>query len=630
MEASISRLQKELADSKRENAKIHAQLRPQSPPSQEPLLLACNSCEAETSRRDEKTCGSPRAKTDAWEKRVSFATEDVDKPQSDNRRLKAVWQDHSEIGKHYSRSNARLTQVFNLTDYDDNDLAAELSGLHRFLINPGSNRRMVWDLFGALLLAYDFVIIPMQVFGEPTNVFSLCMEWVTSLFWTADLISCFFTGYVHKGVSIMEPSMIIRNYLRTWFFADCIVVLPDWIFTILSMVGSSDIQGNHVKTLRYLRGIRIIRLTRLAKLRRIFEQLSDRVNSEFVFIIVKIVKLLLFMVAVNHYICCMWFLISTSANDSGLDSWVVHGGFDKLSYWYQYLTSLHWSLTQFTPGSMSVQPMNSGERGFSILVLLSGMVIFSSFISSITAAMTQLRGLKEYHNRQFWLLRRYLRQNNVPRKLSIRIHRFVEYAMRHTSNQVPKSDVKAILLLSDQLRNELECLTSMRHLTSHPLFKKISESHLVVMRRLFSTTGQVCIASGDALFYIGDEPTHMHSIAYGEVQYYPGHPLGEQRQAVGGDWASEHIMWMKWTYVGTLQAQTEVDLITVNAEQFSGVIVAHLAVYPRVQKYAINFLDYVLEMPEEELSDVFLQEGARQLPQLMKFQFGERSMTFTT
>merc|ERR1712113_285246 len=113
------------------------------------------------------------------------------------------------------------------------------------------------------------------------------------------------------------------------------------------------------------------------------------------------------------------------------ESWIDSDqGFAGESISYRYATSLHWSLTQFTPASMSVQPMNSVERIFAIVVLLFGLVLFSSFVSTITTSMTQLSRTMDDRSKQFWLLRRYLKRHKVPKQLSFHVLRYIEYAVR--------------------------------------------------------------------------------------------------------------------------------------------------------------------------------------------------------
>merc|ERR1740123_1259732 len=75
-------------------------------------------------------------------------------------------------------------------------------------------------------------------------------------------------------------------------------------------------------------------------------------------------------------------------------SWVDEGRFLEESYWYRYFTSYHWAITQVTPASMEVQPTEEGERLFVVTVDILGLIGFSSFVSTVTATMTQLRQLQ--------------------------------------------------------------------------------------------------------------------------------------------------------------------------------------------------------------------------------------------
>merc|ERR1712232_66922 len=99
-----------------------------------------------------------------------------------------------------------------------------------------------------------------------------------------------------------------------------------------------------------------------------------------------------FIILVNHVLACVWYKIGEE-NVPGYGSWLEHNDMLDKSTAYQYFTALHFSLTQFTPASMDVHPRNLSERMFSVVVLIFALCIFSSFVSSITAAMTYLRNL---------------------------------------------------------------------------------------------------------------------------------------------------------------------------------------------------------------------------------------------
>merc|ERR1719394_2240513 len=75
---------------------------------------------------------------------------------------------------------------------------------------------------------------------------------------------------------------------------------------------------------------------------------------------------------------------------------------------------------------MDISARNLWERLFSVMVLLFAMLVFSSIVASITSAMTALRNLQGNEMRQFWLLRRYLRQRSIRPGLANRIIKFQE------------------------------------------------------------------------------------------------------------------------------------------------------------------------------------------------------------
>merc|ERR1719229_1439944 len=124
------------------------------------------------------------------------------------------------------------------------------------------------------------------------------------------------------------------------------------------------------------------------------------------------------LLVINHLICCAWFAVGNSQDDL---TWVLFHNFDDVDWTYQYATSFHWSLTQFTPASMHVQPQNLLERTFAIVVVIFALVGFSYIVGSITGSLAQLRNMHAQESNLFWDLRRYLGKNNVPTMLSLRI-----------------------------------------------------------------------------------------------------------------------------------------------------------------------------------------------------------------
>merc|ERR1712110_795830 len=98
-------------------------------------------------------------------------------------------------------------------------------------------------------------------------------------------------------------------------------------------------------------------------------------------------------------------------------AWVQMHFEDEDGVAYRYATSLHWSVTQFTPASMEVSATNLSERIYSVVTILCAMVVFSTFISSITEAMTHLRKVNSRRDEEYAVLRAYFTENKVSMEL---------------------------------------------------------------------------------------------------------------------------------------------------------------------------------------------------------------------
>merc|ERR1719235_1979343 len=102
--------------------------------------------------------------------------------------------------------------------------------------------------------------------------------------------------------------------------------------------------------------------------------------------------MILALLFINHFVACAWY--SLTLVGAG-ENWATYHHFDDAEWSYQYLTSFHWSITQFTPSSMHVQPQNMSERCFAIGVVIFALLGFSWIVGSITGSLSQLRGMQE-------------------------------------------------------------------------------------------------------------------------------------------------------------------------------------------------------------------------------------------
>eukprot|EP00927_Polykrikos_kofoidii_P045375 TRINITY_DN39328_c0_g1_i2.p1 TRINITY_DN39328_c0_g1~~TRINITY_DN39328_c0_g1_i2.p1 ORF type:complete len:711 (-),score=109.47 TRINITY_DN39328_c0_g1_i2:65-2197(-) len=472
-----------------------------------------------------------------------------------------------------------------------------------FVIPPNCSFRVAWDLIGLVLIGYDLLAIPFTTAFNPKPVwFMIGMDYTALGFWTCDMLQAFFLGYYNKGTYVTDHRRILLNYLVSWFAIDLLVVGPEWV-TVFD--GNSNSLGGLGRMLRASRAIRILRLVRLLKLQRIINMLYDMIESEYAFILVNLAKLLVSVLILNHVIACCWFGLGRVTRSAGQQNWIDHGNFGDSLLWYKYTTSLHWSLTQFTPASVDISARNTAERVFSIVVLFFAMVAFSSIIGSISSSMTSLRNMKNDEMKQFWLLRRYLRQRTISSCLSGRIVKYLEHQSSKQSTMVQSSSIKIMSGLSEALTNELTYQLHSPVLLGHMFFQYLDSDMQVVMHRLcrFVLKAQ-SYAEGEVCFSTGEESRRMFFIKCGDLVYISlqGVELDPPPQVHEG--VGEAVLWGNWRHCGELVALTTCELLVLDPASFVDVMSLHPRPWFYAKRYAEQFIEFLNVFGPSELSDI--------------------------
>lgn len=472
---------------------------------------------------------------------------------------------------------------------------------------------LAWEAFGALLVLYDLVTIPLIVsFNIPSSGLIDAMDWTTLVFWTLNIWPTCHTGFLEHGSIVMEHRSIIMHYMRTWMVIDLVVLVPDWLFTFIDALGpEGDGNNGHtgLKLLRVLRLFRLARLVRLMKLGGFFEKINDQIDSEYISICTNIAKMMLRLMTIWHIIACMFFAISINDwHGHPYGKWIDFYEVREKHWGYQYLTAYHWSIAQFTPAPSNVQPQNPSERIFAIGVLTFALLGFAYVVGSITGSLAQLRTMGERTAKMFWDLRRYLKKHQVPGVLSSRIQHYLSHAWASQQTEVFK-ETRIFQLLSDQLRSELQCELVERHLRIHPFFRGLSDISRMTMNRLASqAVRSKAVARGDSLFINGEKATHMYVVSSGVLQYFRIDARGKRRPErveKGEDWIAEPVLWVEnWEHLGCLAAETHCELCLVCPKEFSAAVSQNPVAYALSRTYARNFSRWLNDIPLEDHSDI--------------------------
>eukprot|EP00931_Biecheleriopsis_adriatica_P030515 TRINITY_DN17998_c0_g1_i1.p1 TRINITY_DN17998_c0_g1~~TRINITY_DN17998_c0_g1_i1.p1 ORF type:complete len:764 (-),score=139.82 TRINITY_DN17998_c0_g1_i1:116-2407(-) len=481
----------------------------------------------------------------------------------------------------------------------------------KFILDPSAKQRLFWDMFGICLILYDMIMLPFAVFGPNMPMTALIFSWLARVFWTCDIPASFLLGFYHGGVLILSPWRIAKRYITTWFLFDILLVSIEWAqLADPEEEGTDDTGGLESlglarmgKTFRILRILRILRLLRLMKLPKLFMLIEERIQSESVSVVISITKLTVSILVVNHFIACLWYLLGVV--HVGDDSWTVFFDARGTSVGNRYAMSLHWSLTQFTPSTMEVFPQNESERAFAVVVVVFAMIVFSSFISSITTAMNQLRNLNSENAKSLLIFQRYLRHHKISTPLVVRMRRHLERKLLRVKGSVEEKDVELINQLSLPLLMDLHLEIFRPALSEHPFFPLYEEENSMSMRKLCHCgISEFSVSAGDTIFACGEVASKMIFVKSGILKYFRGEDDSDSHFLKRNDWAAEACLWTKWRHLGNASSAVSSTLTSVDASKFLE-IVACAGFLGRFNPacYARLFVEHLNSMDDDDLTD---------------------------
>jgi hypothetical protein len=515
------------------------------------------------------------------------------------------------------QSMATMTKFLDWPSVRGGDTLRDESSLFQVLIiGPNSKMHMAWDALSIFLLSYDIFTIPLLAFSIEEEVREAgeiipVADYVCRVFWTLDIgVKCV-SGFHREGVVEMRPWFVFRNYARNWLVYDALLVTLDWLVTVLSSL--PDVVGimRLNKILRINRVLRLLRLMRLLKMPTIAHDLEDWIQSDLLYTAFGILSKLGVIAVLNHFIACGWYYIGTLSSPS----WVDILDAEQRHLGYRYVTSLHWSLTQFTPASMDVQPKNVYERIYALCVLFTALVYFSHFLSSISAAMALLRQANIHRSRQRENMRRYISENKLSVDLGNRLAAFSRsHRWFHAKKRVHEEDIDVLKFVPESMRVQLHGEVYLPILTPHPLFfhfATICEDECVV-ELCHEAMSEVSLGTSQELFTIGVAAKRMYFMLTGLVTYFHGHS-GEAQQMRGGQRCCEAVLWVKWEHQGTLSAKVHSEFVTLESQAFLQTIPRSLHMTKVCRTYAKMFKQSIDEecqlpsdlWPSEEAFDKF-------------------------
>mmetsp|Transcript_26070 Transcript_26070/g.57426 ORF Transcript_26070/g.57426 Transcript_26070/m.57426 type:complete len:880 (+) Transcript_26070:138-2777(+) len=479
------------------------------------------------------------------------------------------------------------------------------------IVRPSAKRRIAWDLLCFLMVSYDIVMIPLHVFSLPPTSWAKIMAVCTAAFWTADIFFTFVVGYHLGGTTEMRPLKIAEHYMRTFFALDLIVVSLDWVNAYLAYEQGENLMFAMMVP-RLLRVMKVARLFRIMKVAALVEQTRFFIHSELLMTFIKVLKFLVSITIINHFVAFAWYGIGKYCRNQGMSTgtWVnelQEKSAQQLDWDYYYTTALHWSLTQFTPASMEVVPCNTLERIFTVIVIIVALILFSSFLSTITQAMTHLRQVREEKWQQQQMVWRYMNENNVSIELANSIHSFISKYSSIVKKRIHQKDIMILRAMPETIRLHLDYEVNVPVLLKHPLFERCVEiSETGMMNLCHFAMKEMSLMVGQELFLYTEKAEQMFFLLSGQLKYH--YKAGASGASVSkGENICEMALWAYWSHRGNMISSTPSELMVLDGEKLQSVFVQVFSLLRNCQEYVRAYLQMLREAQDTgiHLTDVW-------------------------
>jgi len=448
-------------------------------------------------------------------------------------------------------------------------------------------------------------MIPLSVFGVGNSSSFWFVETFITLFWSIDIVMSFLSAYYTLGGIETRPSKIAWRYIRSNFMFDLTLVLVDLMLNVSKILEGDAVRLMRMgKVIRFGKVFRLLRLLRIMKMPKAFEGITDAMQSKTFSTFIGIAQAVCLIAVVNHFIACMWYAVSANTSTEwDMPAWIHESGMANRSTAYLYFTALHWSITQFTPSSMEVQPKNVPERIYAIVVVFVALMVFSSFVSGITSAMTSLREYNNYKYSQLENLRRYILSKRISLDLSNRIGEFIKAHNFMAKKRIIESDVDVFSVLPTSMKYQLRWEAHHEIISAHHFFFQISE-HVpqALLDICYKAITEVLYDLARDVFSPGSDASDMLFLLGGIVDYFKGSQLEAQpvqfTSECGPSVFCELALWIRFAHSSRLSCKTASEFLVLSSGSFRGCIIQYAELHDACCVYARELMS-VLEADDE-------------------------------
>uniref|UniRef100_A0A7S2VPQ6 Cyclic nucleotide-binding domain-containing protein n=1 Tax=Zooxanthella nutricula TaxID=1333877 RepID=A0A7S2VPQ6_9DINO len=390
-----------------------------------------------------------------------------------------------------------------------------------------------------------------------------------------------------------------------------------------------------LRMMRLARFVRIVRLFRLRHLRGVSKALVSKLTSQSASLGIEVLAHFIAVMFLNHFVACAWFAIAAYNTDE--TTWIRDGEFDRLTQMQCYVLALHWSLTQFAPSTQNIAPSNTLERTFACVVVLVGLLVFSSVVSSITGAINQLRVTNMRALSEERKIREFLTTRGISVELYGSIQAFFKHTYRKKHEWVCESDIPFFDQIPQTMLIQMHTdMYTVKLITSDGI-RMLFSGYMPLMRQICHTAmSESSFLSGQDIFLQGADAWTAFHVSENHLVYdcsssftfnrrrssarASARTPGFRTRVRENSWLTEMALWCEWKHRGTAWARATTSVTKLDCREVFAICAnADRTIIKGVRIFAIFYVDHIermeadgllmqdLPLSEEQTAPVFMR-----------------------
>eukprot|EP01012_Entosiphon_sulcatum_P005336 TRINITY_DN1234_c0_g1_i1.p1 TRINITY_DN1234_c0_g1~~TRINITY_DN1234_c0_g1_i1.p1 ORF type:complete len:503 (-),score=163.30 TRINITY_DN1234_c0_g1_i1:295-1803(-) len=367
----------------------------------------------------------------------------------------------------------------------------------RWIIPQESTFRNRWDMLIFCVVVFVGIVVPLRIgfFLEGWREW-IAVDIFVDLFLFADIIVCSLTTFEVDGEVIKDRKAIRNNYLRGWFVADVLSILP---FEILVL-------AIH----RYTPLLRLNRLLRMVRLAYYFSQ-WEKVTSLKPSVI-RIFKSTFVILFLAHFIGCGFFLVIMIEEDEATTDFTGTEDIRSKSLGSKYIRSFYWSFVTMT-GYNNTNPHTQIETLFSIFVTMVGISLFATIIGTVGSLVTNLDSSALYFRQKMDGINDYMKYKRIPQDLQNEVRNYYTYLWK-SGKGLDKN--KVLDDLPPYLKNKMSVILNSEIIKKVPLFQQCKDDTEFINEIVKCFKPRVCLPNSFVVRK-GEVGNEMFFISRGEL-----------------------------------------------------------------------------------------------------------------